>query len=941
MKRCPMCHRDVPDYARMCPYPDCARPLTGIGGTPGSIPPPPPPPGMAPSAMSPPGPPQIGSHNAPGLAPPPPPPGMWSAPAPQVPASPLAPPPPPGSARTAANGIPPPPPGITSLASLPLPNFSSAAPAGSPVSVAPAHLSEEVQGLERRVRVGRRRSVLLGAGAAAAVALGLLCWLAYYASAVWSYARIDDLQLQRVPGEADRLALVYRAQSRGKVGFLHAIGDRETELLDRIGGDEVGQAKDFQWRVSGLQPGNVIKVTSLDGWSLRTTELRVPDDGLLSGQVVNAINRDPVPDALVRIVGTQLSARTDAEGAFRITGAPGGNKSIEISAKGFTTETLERRLADGRETSIRLALNPGLQEGQIRIVLTWGKQPKDLDAHLEGPLPNDEKFHVYYHQQGDLKSKEYVRLDVDAQNGEGPETITVLGVVPGTYRYFVHDYSHRDDPDSRALAESEAEVKVYQGGQMHRFTAGHDMPGNVWDVFQIEVTPQGAVVKKADKYQGLKLESMGLYAKRTQGNREQWIGNYGGNAASEKAVADGLQWLARHQGADGAWTNKCLDMHPESRCEKDVPCTGDGENYEMAHTGLTLLAFQAAGNYYFNDTPYSNQVAKALDWLVEHQREDGGLVGSRTPKKKNATYHQFYMYEHGIATFALADACAAAAAMRQPANEKYLDALRKAVDFIVQNQHDDGGWRYDNRKVSESDSSVSGWQVLALKSAKEAGVFVDSTCIEKVREFFKGLEKPETGQTKYVRRQIRTEATTGVGMLAKQFLLDEPDAPLVKKAAEHLANYAEKKWPDRRATGSDLDFYLWYNCTLGMFQAGTETWNRWNNLVRDTIVGLQRHGDQCVRGSWDPDVYGKPGGRIYSTALAVLTLEVYYRYTQQGEIRASEMDMLDITRRGHEPGGHDERGANVEEDDGRPAAPGKDKEKPDRPAKKAKKKPAR
>jgi uncharacterized protein YfaP (DUF2135 family) len=868
---------------------------------------------------------------------------MWSAPPSPVQSPPVAPaPPPPGPIRGAAGGIPPPPPGIAGLANLPLPDFSSPVPPGVSSSTASAPLPDEVRSLERRVRAGRRRSLLLAGGAATAAALGLLCWLGYYASAVWSYARIDGLQLQRVPGEADRLLLVYRPQSKGRIGFLHAVGDHETELLDRIGGDDVGQQKDFQWRVRGLQPGSVIKVTSLDGWSLRTTELRVPDDGTLVGQVVNAINRDPVPNASVRIVGTQLSARTDAEGSFRITGAPGGTKTIEISAKGFTTETLERKLADGRETSVRLALNPGLQEGQIRVVLTWGKTPRDLDAHLEGPLPNNEKFHVYYHQQGDLKSKEYVRLDVDAQNGEGPETITVLGVVPGTYRYFVHDYSDRDAPDSRALAESGAEVKVYQGGQMHRFTAGHDMPGNVWDVFQVEVTPQGAVVKKVDKYQGLKLESMGLYAKRTAANRDQWIANYGGSAASEKAVQEALQWLARHQAADGAWKDTCLGKGVDSRCEHPGPCTNPGEPFEMALSGLSLLAFQAGGHYYFNGTTYSDQVRKGLDWMVASQQSDGALVGSKSPRKRDSQYHQYHMYEHGIAAFALADACAAAAAMEEPVNEKYFAALRKAVEYILKMQHDDGGWRYDGNRAANSDTSVSGWQVLALKSAKEAGIYIPSECIEKAREFFKRRELGRNGRTAYLGKQMHTEATTGVGMLAKQFLLDEPDAPLVRDAAEYLAGYAERCWPKLRAEGRDRDYYMWYNCTLGMFQAGGDAWKRWNGVVRDTIVNLQRHGEDCNRGSWDPDsVWGQHGGRIYSTALAALTLEVYYRYTQQGEIRASEMDMLDITRRGHESGTHDERGTNVEEEDDPPAVPGKDKEKPARATKKAKKKTTR
>lgn len=173
--------------------------------------------------------------------------------------------------------------------------------------------------------------------------------------------------------------------------------------------------------------------------------------------------------------------------------------------------------------------------------------------------------------------------------------------------------------------------------------------------------------------------------------------------------------------------------------------------------------------------------------------------------------------------------------------------------------------------------------MLALKTAREAGIPVADACVEKTREFFDARAMGENGRTGYNTRVPLTEATTGVGMLARQFLLGEPDAPLVRDAAEFLARLAEQKWSDLEAAGNDRDFYLWYNCTLAMFQAGGEPWGRWNPPVRDTILNLQRH-DGCARGSWDPSSkWGHPGGRIYTTALAALTLEVYYRYASHLE----------------------------------------------------------
>jgi hypothetical protein len=375
----------------------------------------------------------------------------------------------------------------------------------------------------------------------------------------------------------------------------------------------------------------------------------------------------------------------------------------------------------------------------------------------------------------------------------------------------------------------------------------------------------------------------GLYARRTMADRKSWIGQYGGSQGSETAVADALEWLARHQGDDGSWSGRFIGTgYPGAKCGKGIPCSGPGGAFEMAQSGLAVLAFQAGGHYDFNGNRHSENVRRAIDWMITQQRPDGGLLGSAQDRTRRHFYQQF-MYEHAIATFALADACAVAHALQQPKNPRYVEALEKAVRFIEQMQHNDGGWRYTDRREQPSDTSVTGWPVLALKSAREAGVSLDAGCVEKIRAFFEARATGERGRTGYLNHAVNTEATTGVGMLARQFLLDQPESPYVRDAASYLAGYAEESWPDRRAGSGRADYYLWYNCTLAMFQAGGDAWKRWNDVVRETIVGLQRH-EGCPRGSWDPDDrWGATGGRVYSTALAALTLEVYYRYANLSE----------------------------------------------------------
>lgn len=905
----------------------------------GSIPPPPPPPGMAPAV------------------PPPLPVGLPALAEPVAPAmKPVAPPVRSNSEAGAFSGsipLPPPPPGMPpplaplALAEPVAPPPALAEPVAPPLAeplvssmmagISPEELQAQLDGLSRRVRAGRRRSLLLAVSAAAAILLGAACWGGYYGSVVLGYVQLDpQIQIRRDPLDENHIAVVCRPKTPGTISFRHANADRDTELLDRVAASEVGQDHELRWRIDSARPGDVIQVTSREGLHLTSTALLVPaiaaaraQTTVLVGQIVNAINNRPVAGAELRIPGTHLSVRSGQDGRYRLEGVPAGKVPVKVSAAGFTSEQFEEVLGAGRENPLRVAISPGMKAGQIRVVLTWGDDPKDLDAHLEGPLPRGGKFHVYYGNQGDLKNKEFVHLDVDAQNGQGPETITVLGVLPGVYHYWVHDYSDRDDPKSTALARSEAEVKVFQGDQTYRFRAGHEMVGNRWDVCSIEVKPQGlaANVQKVDTYQQTKLESLGLYAKRTLAGREQWIAQSGGSEHSEHTVDEGLAWLARHQDRDGSWSNHCLGDGVESRCEKPSNCTGAGSVHcPMAHTGLAVLAFQAGGHYYFNHNVYSETVRRGLDWLVENEEPDGALFDAalesgaklRSPfaamgKSKAAkararaaiaasptgrNFTNASMYEQGMAAFALADACATVRDSGQEPDHRYLEATARAIRFIEQVQHNDGGWRYNDQPNAPSDTSVTGWQVLALKSAREAGIPLPQGCVEAVRHYFEVRKRNVDGRTWYINGHETTEAVTGVGMLARQFLLDAPNDPLIPAAAQYLAGEAARRWGDRSGSSGENDYYLWYNCTLGMYQAGGPPWEQWNPIIRDTIIKLQRH-DGCARGSWDPNFrWGPQGGRILSTALAALTLETYYRYTapqERGEAASGSLQTGPIT----------------------------------------------
>jgi len=359
-----------------------------------------------------------------------------------------------------------------------------------------------------------------------------------------------------------------------------------------------------------------------------------------------------------------------------------------------------------------------------------------------------------------------------------------------------------------------------------------------------------------------------VYAERTTENKEEFVKKRGGSPISEVAVQSGLDWLSRHQAQNGSWSNGCLGNGSGSCCERTSSvCTFPGDSYAVAQTGLALLAFQGGGHFTFNDTTYSTQVKRGLDWLLSTQRQDGCfLTPGRVPS----------MYEHAIATFALAEACAIAKDSDEKMDGKYRESLEKAINYIeVFQDPQGGGWRYTPKQPG--DSSVSGWVVLALKSALAAGVKVKPEVLKKCIAFFKSIEIGQSGRTGYLNNKtLHTEATTGVGMLVHHFLLETSDSSLVANASSYLANVS-RKW---LVQTPEADYYLWYKCTLGMYLAGGENWDKWNNSVRDSIIRLQAK-DGCERGSWKPAGMEKAGGRICSTSLAILTLEVYYRFAKK------------------------------------------------------------
>jgi hypothetical protein len=221
------------------------------------------------------------------------------------------------------------------------------------------------------------------------------------------------------------------------------------------------------------------------------------------------------------------------------------------------------------------------------------------------------------------------------------------------------------------------------------------------------------------------------------------------------------------------------------------------------------------------------------------------------------------MYCHGIATLSLSEAYALSG------DDRLLPGLKAALNYTIQSQHAAGGWRYQPH--DEGDMSQFGWQLMALKSADLGGIEMPAATRDKMVRFLSSCSSGKSrGLASYRPRDRVTRPMTAEAMVCR-FFLDAENSPA---ALDEAAAYVLEERPG----SGTMNYYYWYYGTLAMFQRQGDDWPRWNAALQHELLRRQRWDGSAI-GSWDPDdLWGGYGGRVYSTALATLSLEVYYRY---------------------------------------------------------------
>lgn len=372
----------------------------------------------------------------------------------------------------------------------------------------------------------------------------------------------------------------------------------------------------------------------------------------------------------------------------------------------------------------------------------------------------------------------------------------------------------------------------------------------------------------------------GMFGNRTGTGKARSKSKMGPFGKPADAATDaGLRWLMRHRSPNGMWSASkyYLNCTVGNKCEPGKEQSGDED---MAMTGYSLLCFLGSGYDHKTPNRYRKVVKNGLDYIIANQKPDG-LCGERN-------------YEHAVATMALVEAYGVSndPELRKPA-QKAVDVLVARQAMIGADEYKRLGWDYVSPNAKRNDISVSGWCIMALKSAIGAGLNVGEGMTGSKEFIVKAWKSANpdwekktdpykdttvfpycyNGETNVTER----DHLSFVGATCAVFLGHKSGDIML----ETLLNEAEKRWID--SGNYKNNNYAVYYLGMAQFQAGGERWQKYLNTVIPFAIDAQRKSEDCYDGSWNwegQSWHGADTGRVLSTCYNILNLEVAYRYAQ-------------------------------------------------------------
>jgi len=336
-----------------------------------------------------------------------------------------------------------------------------------------------------------------------------------------------------------------------------------------------------------------------------------------------------------------------------------------------------------------------------------------------------------------------------------------------------------------------------------------------------------------------------------------------------RSISDGIRWLLRHQFSDGSWS---AYFYPQM-CDAEF-CDGAGEErHDLGVTALSALALLSDAG--IAKAPEIHDGARrALGWLENRQETDGGFGSDR----------RRYLYGHALATMAFARG------YRALGDPRFPGIVRAGIRFLERSRNPDGGWRFADR-AGGSDTSVTGWVAAAIQEARSAGIEVPSSALEGIRVWLDRATDPRYYHVLYTHRAGKplwsgdgdpafghAETLTAVGLWLRSELREPASSPAVVEGRGRLRRDLPA-WTDGRDRCADFCYWYFGLRALSSDTDAGPTRKWWSSRLRSLLAERQRKyaagENPCLWGSWDPaDRWGREGGRVYATAINVLTLSL-------------------------------------------------------------------
>lgn len=327
----------------------------------------------------------------------------------------------------------------------------------------------------------------------------------------------------------------------------------------------------------------------------------------------------------------------------------------------------------------------------------------------------------------------------------------------------------------------------------------------------------------------------------------------------EIAVQNGLDYLKNQQNSDGSWSASIMTMNTFPGRRFPTPnaiAAGDS-----AITALAIMAFLSAG-FVPEEGPHEGTLRSAIQFVLKQQSKSG-LFSAQTQANWD-------MYYHGICTLMLAEVLGMVSG---DLGQEIRDRLQSAIQVILVAQRsrgaDTGGWRYQVQGT-DADLSVTGWQLLALRAARNVGSDIPEKPIQEAVQYVQRCFDGRSGGYRYTTTGNVTVPCTGVGILSQE--LCGKDFHQSEQSLQAAAFLLRNPMSPRR----QHFFYGIYYTAQAMFQIGDNSWPIYRVELHDALL---KQNPPNQRGAWEGSGFDDLRfGSNYCTAMAILALTVEYRY---------------------------------------------------------------